>query len=367
MSTASLQKKNWRKDLGEGAPGARRRRSGRSVARGYRGLPVLIPGLEAGEAEAGILGEGLHAAQSAIAHKSAHASAVRQKVGKRRARIMRAAQEMRFFPAPGTLPSTPSGQRPPGERPSLAGPAAQCRPRDSGWNPLEPGVRSRATDAGPRRSETVLPDQRQFPHQSDTQGGGRTPKIGQPCLCTFPGPRAVRLNSERTCRHVSPGHRGSGSGGWGTRTDRTPSPPSGGVRACKREQPLEVPRTHGSRASPQPPLAFLPGPRRTPRAACVFFLFPLSASLPPTLRNSSSTCPTGWSTPERLRPHLASARPPPQPPLLSKAKLLLFSCLPEGVAEQVTSPPRRRLRKGVAGRSSRLTPLDGGFVRKSHL
>lgn len=262
---------------------------------------------------------------------SPHMPELSAKVGKRRARIMRAAQEMRFFPAPGTLPSTPSGQRPPGERPSLAGPAAQRRPRDSGWNPLEPGVRSRATDMRPRRSETVLPDHRQSPHQSGTQGGGRTPKIGQPCLYMSPGPRAVRLNSERTCRHVSPGHRGSGSGAWGTRRDRMPSPPSGGVRACKLERPLEVPRAHGSRASPQPPFAFLPGPRRTPRTACVFFLFPLAASLPPTLRNSSSTCPTGWSTPERLRPHLASARAPlPSPHFSRKPNFCCFLVSPRG-------------------------------------
>lgn len=126
-------------------------------------------------------------------------------------------------------------------------------------------------------------------------------------------------------------------------------------------------RSRGRAALPGPRShrSTLPGPGRTPRAACVFFLFPLAASLPPTLRNSSSTCPTGWSTPERLRPHLASA-PPPQPPRLLKAKLR-FSHFPEGVAGQVTSPPRKRLLKGVAGRSPRPTPLDGDLVSKSHL
>lgn len=104
------------------------------------------------------------------------------------------------------------------------------------------------------------------------------------------------------------------------------SPPSGNVRACKQGQPLEVPRARCAPASPPhppgpAPLSQHPGARLPPPASSSSRSLP--PSLPPTLRNSSSTCRTGWSTPEHLRPHPGLRPPPstPQPPLLLKAKL----------------------------------------------
>lgn len=111
-------------------------------------------------------------------------------------------------------------------------------------------------------------------------------------------------------------------------------------------------RSRGRAALPGPRShrSTLPGPGRTPRAACVFFLFPLAASLPPTLRNSSSTCPTGWSTPERLRPHLASAPPPPAPTSLeSQTSVFSFPRGGSGAGDKPASEETpQRCRRQVA-------------------
>lgn len=79
------------------------------------------------------------------------------------------------------------------------------------------------------------------------------------------------------------------------------SPPGGRARGCYQGYPLEVPRAPCAPAGPRPGSPH-PAPRLTPPATCVVFLFPLDTSLPPTLRNSSPTCPTGWSTPSAYGP-----------------------------------------------------------------
>lgn len=150
LSTASLQKENWRKDLGEGASGARRRRSGRSVARGNRGLPDRIPGLGAGEAEARILGEGLHAAQSAIAHKSAHARVVRKSGEEARADNARRAGNALFprprYPPFHALRTKTSGRETLPSRAGRPAPPQGFRMEPAGARRALPGYRYETTE-----------------------------------------------------------------------------------------------------------------------------------------------------------------------------------------------------------------------------
>lgn len=99
------------KDLGGRALKARRRRSGHSDAPGALRCQVSAPGLGPGEVGPRAPGGSRHAVQSALAHQPAHVGVTKQKkMGKRRAQIKRAAREARISPAPGNLPSTPSGQ-----------------------------------------------------------------------------------------------------------------------------------------------------------------------------------------------------------------------------------------------------------------
>lgn len=123
---------------------------------------------------------------------------------------MRAAQEVRLFPAPGTLPSTPSGQRPPGERPSLAGAATQRRPRDSGRSPPQPGVRSLLAVSRP--SNAVLPSHRQSPHKSGTENEGPR-KLGTLAWARSLAPRLSDLIFKGRVAMCSRGHRGGGGTG----------------------------------------------------------------------------------------------------------------------------------------------------------
>lgn len=120
LCTASLRRKGrLMKVLGGRALKARRRRSGRCDAqgapRGQVGAPGLGPG-EAGPRAPGGSRHAVHSVPSALAQQPAHVGVAEQrKLAKRRARIKRAARSARIFPASGNPPSTPSGQRPPGE------------------------------------------------------------------------------------------------------------------------------------------------------------------------------------------------------------------------------------------------------------
>lgn len=164
------------------------------------------------------------------------------------------------------------------------------------------------------------------------------------------------------CPRVT-GAAGAGAGGPGETGRRrplaeVPGPANwSGPSRCPGRTALARPRSHRS------PFSRSPGARLAPPASSSS-----SRSPPPSLPLSETLAQPvqqDGALPRAYCPIWPQRAPPPQPPLLPKAKLLLFSCLPEGVAEQVTSPPRRRLRKGVAGRPPRLTPLDGGFVRKT--
>lgn len=174
------------------------------------------------------------------------------------------------------------------------------------------------------------------------------PNIGQPFLRTPLAPRLSDLILKGLVSQGSRGHWGSREPGetWHCR------PLAEVPGSANRGRPL---RSRGRAALPRPPSpgSALPAPRRTPPAARVF-LFPLAASLPPTLRNSSSTCPTGWSTPERLRPHLASGPPhqhSPAPTSLKSQTSVVF-LFPRGVGGAGDKPAseetRQRCRRQVA-------------------
>lgn len=304
--------------------------------------------------------------RSTLAHQPAHGGARPKNLGQLRARIKRTKREVRIFPAPGALPFHALRTKTSGGATLPSRLATRRRGSSSGRCAPQLGLPSLLAPSrtrGDTASNAALPGHDQCPHRSGHRGRMKDPEYWATLPALVPCPKAD-LILKGLVSLGSRGHRGSGEPGetWHCRPlAEVPGP-------ADRGSPLRS-RGRAALARPPSPGSAPPAPWRTPPAARVF-LFPLAASLPPTLRNSSSTCPTGWSTPERLRPHLAPGPPPtntPQPPLLLKAKLLSLSCFPEELAGRVTSPPRRRLCKGVAGKSPRLTPLDRDVVRKSHV
>lgn len=127
-----------RKDLGEGASGARRLKAWALVARGT-GAPIASRVLRREKLRQESLREGSQL-RRARSPTSPHIQSCPQK-WKRRARDISAGGGNALFPRPRDLPSTPSGQDPGRDPPSRA--MLSAAPRDSGWNPPASGWRCR--------------------------------------------------------------------------------------------------------------------------------------------------------------------------------------------------------------------------------
>lgn len=162
-------------------------------------------------------------------------------------------------------------------------------------------------------SRLRAPGHGQCPHRPRNRERIKDPEVGQPGLGTSPHPTAADL-IPKGCVSVCSGggHRAVGNqekhgtvAPWwkstGLPAGAAPRDPWGAVRS--RGPPARAPLSQRQGARLPPPASS--SSSRSP-----------PPSLP--LRNSSSTCPTGWSTPSAYGP-IWPRLPPPQPPLLLKA------------------------------------------------